>query len=143
MEKEKREKIADAVYEAYVEMGKRKNSEVATIRIFEDGSMRHETSGTSYEKDLRYVSVSPWECECTEEDDIRAELDAVDIWEKIYSDVDEAFQEKKYIHIITGAEDTKEGWILSYLPEELEARRLTAEEAFEEDEGTTLFEAQA
>ena len=94
MEKEKREKIADAVYEAYVEMGKRKDSSIASILIFEDGSMKHETSGTFYAQDIRYVSVYPWNCECTEEDDIRAELDACDIWEKIYSDVDEAFQEK-------------------------------------------------
>ena len=47
---------------------------------------------------------------------------------------------KIFIHIETGSIDTKEGWISSYLIEELEERGLTAEEAFIEDEGITLFE---
>lgn len=45
-----------------------------------------------------------------------------------------------YMHKETGSVDTREGWIASYDAEELEARGLTAEEAFAEDEGTTLFE---
>lgn len=48
--------------------------------------------------------------------------------------------QKLYIHAHTGMIDTREGWILSYLPEELEERGLTAEQAFEQDEGVTLFE---
>lgn len=51
-------------------------------------------------------------------------------------------KEKRYIHIHTGAVDTKEGWVLSYDQEELDARGLglTAEQAFEEDDGITLME---
>jgi hypothetical protein len=48
----------------------------------------------------------------------------------------------KYIHIHTGAIDTREGWVASYDSEELEARGLTAEQAFDEDEGVTLVEVE-
>ena len=49
---------------------------------------------------------------------------------------------KKYMHVHTGSIDTKEGWLSSYDAEELEARGLNAEEAFEEDEGETLVEVE-
>ena len=45
-----------------------------------------------------------------------------------------------YMHKETGSIDSKEGWISSYSQEELEARGLTAEEAFADDEGVTLIE---
>ena len=47
---------------------------------------------------------------------------------------------KKYTHKETGTTDTREGWLCSYDAEELEVRGLTAEEAFDADEGVTLFE---
>jgi hypothetical protein len=47
---------------------------------------------------------------------------------------------KKYMHTETGSVDTKEGWICSYAAEELEARGISAEEAFSEDEDVTLVE---
>jgi hypothetical protein len=47
--------------------------------------------------------------------------------------------EKQYMHKVTGAIDTKDGWIASYDAEELASRGLTAEEAFSEDEGVTLI----
>ncbi len=47
---------------------------------------------------------------------------------------------KKYMHIVTGSTDTREGWIASYDTDELDARGLTAEEAFDEDEGVSLVE---
>ena len=47
---------------------------------------------------------------------------------------------KKYMHIVTGSTDTREGWIASYATDELAARGLTAEEAFDEDEGVSLVE---
>lgn len=46
----------------------------------------------------------------------------------------------KYMHKETGSTDDRDGWIASYTTEELEERGLTAEEAFDEDEGVTLFE---
>ena len=46
----------------------------------------------------------------------------------------------KFIHKETGSVDDRDGWITSYSAEELEERGLTAEEAFDEDEGVTLFE---
>ena len=46
----------------------------------------------------------------------------------------------RYIHIHTGAVDTREGWLASYSRDELEARGLPAEEAFLEDAGVTLIE---
>jgi hypothetical protein len=46
-----------------------------------------------------------------------------------------------YIHSETGAQDDREGWIGSYDPEELEERGISAERAFDEDEGQTLFGA--
>jgi hypothetical protein len=49
-------------------------------------------------------------------------------------------KEIRYMHKETGATDTREGWIASYSEEELEERELTAEEAFDEDDGETLFE---
>jgi len=51
-------------------------------------------------------------------------------------------KEKRYMHLSTGAIDTKEGWIDSYLPEELEERGLTAEQAFFEDDGGSLIEVE-
>ena len=48
----------------------------------------------------------------------------------------------KYMHIETGSIDTKEGWINSYDPEELERRNLTARQAFIEDVEKTLFEVE-
>ena len=50
--------------------------------------------------------------------------------------------EPRYMHKETGATDTREGWEASYDPEELEARGLTAAEAFDEDEGETLLETE-
>jgi len=44
-----------------------------------------------------------------------------------------------YEHAHTGSVATQEDWELSYAPEELEARGLTASEAFAEDEGETLL----
>lgn len=44
-----------------------------------------------------------------------------------------------YMHKETGSTDTAEGWISSYDAEELEARGLTAAEAFAEDVDVTLF----
>ncbi|MFA6079848.1 MAG: hypothetical protein WC779_08900 [Candidatus Omnitrophota bacterium] len=44
-----------------------------------------------------------------------------------------------YTHKETGASDTREGWIASYDAQELEARGLTAEAAFDADEGVTLI----
>lgn len=49
---------------------------------------------------------------------------------------------KKYTHVVTGSMDTQEGWMSSYDPQELNVRNLTAEEAFEEDKGKTLFEVE-
>jgi hypothetical protein len=49
-------------------------------------------------------------------------------------------KEKMYMNIETGSVDDKEGWIYSYDREELEARGLTAEKAFEEDECYSLLE---
>jgi len=46
----------------------------------------------------------------------------------------------KYILKDGSVIDTREGWIASYSVEELELRRLTAEEAFEADVGNTLIE---
>lgn len=46
----------------------------------------------------------------------------------------------KYIHIHTGSIDTRDGWIASYATEELDERGITAEQAFDEDEGVTLIE---
>jgi hypothetical protein len=48
--------------------------------------------------------------------------------------------EKKYYHVHTGSIDTKENWILSYDAQELEERKMTAEQCFDEDEGVTLCE---
>ena len=48
--------------------------------------------------------------------------------------------DKRYEHRETGMVATREDWIASYDPEELEARGLTAEQAFGEDEGRTLYE---
>jgi len=47
---------------------------------------------------------------------------------------------KTLMHIETGSTDTREGWIASYDPQELAARGLNAEQAFNEDEGHTLIE---
>ena len=47
---------------------------------------------------------------------------------------------KNYMHKETGSIDTREGWELSYDPEELDERGLTAAWAFDEDEGSTLIE---
>ena len=44
-----------------------------------------------------------------------------------------------YMHKETGSINTKENWVASYDPEELEERGLSAEEAFKADEGKTLF----
>ena len=46
------------------------------------------------------------------------------------------------MHINTGTVDTAQGWMDSYMEEELEQRGLTAGEAFIEDEGVTLFEVE-
>ena len=46
----------------------------------------------------------------------------------------------KFMHIHTGAIDTREGWVASYDAEELAERGITAEQAFDEDEGVTLIE---
>jgi hypothetical protein len=48
--------------------------------------------------------------------------------------------QKLFTHVHTGAIDTQEGWVASYDSEELEQRGLTAEQAFDEDESTTLLE---
>lgn len=48
--------------------------------------------------------------------------------------------EKMYMNVHTGSVDTRDNWLLSYTEEELEDRWLTAEEAWEEDEGTHLLE---
>jgi len=50
--------------------------------------------------------------------------------------------EQQYIHMTTSCQDTKDGWIASYTDEELEERKLTAEQAFNEDLGVTLFPLQ-
>lgn len=57
-----------------------------------------------------------------------------------YEDFLKETGKKLYSHIETAAIDTKEGWTDSYNSEELETRNLTAEEAFDEDEGVTLLE---
>lgn len=44
-----------------------------------------------------------------------------------------------YTHKETGSVASMEDWIEGYDQQELAARGLTAEEAFEEDDGTTLF----
>ncbi len=44
-----------------------------------------------------------------------------------------------YVHIHTGSADTAEGWINSYDKRELEARGLSADEAFSEDLYVTLI----
>lgn len=46
----------------------------------------------------------------------------------------------QYMHVKTGTQDTREGWIESYDAEELKERGLTAEQAFDEDVGNTLCE---
>ena len=46
----------------------------------------------------------------------------------------------RFIHKMTGRIDDKEGWIASYASEELELRGVTAERAFSDDVGVTLFE---
>lgn len=46
----------------------------------------------------------------------------------------------KYMHKETGSVDTREGWIASYNAEELEERGISAEEAFDFDEGDSLIE---
>lgn len=48
--------------------------------------------------------------------------------------------DKRYEHKETGMVATREDWIASYDPEELKARELSAEVAFGEDEGRTLYE---
>ena len=45
-----------------------------------------------------------------------------------------------YMHMQTGAVDVREEWIEAYSEEELERRGLTAEQAFQEDDGETLIE---
>jgi hypothetical protein len=45
-----------------------------------------------------------------------------------------------YMHKETGSIDNRDGWIASYDTDELDARKLTAEQAFGEDEGETLFQ---
>jgi len=50
---------------------------------------------------------------------------------------------KTYMHKMTGSVDTREGWAASYNKEELSGRGLTAQEAFDEDEGETFFEVNA
>jgi hypothetical protein len=45
-----------------------------------------------------------------------------------------------YMHVETGSVDTRDGWIASYDPEELDERELSAEEAFDTDLGVTLLE---
>ena len=44
-----------------------------------------------------------------------------------------------YMHKETGSIDTAAGWIASYDREELDGRGLTADQAFSEDIGSTLF----
>ena len=46
----------------------------------------------------------------------------------------------KFMHIETGSIDTREGWELSYDPEELAERGLTAAQAFDADREKTLIE---
>jgi hypothetical protein len=48
-------------------------------------------------------------------------------------------KEMTYMHKETGTIDDRAGWIASYTAEELQERRLTAEQAFREDVGSTLF----
>jgi hypothetical protein len=45
-----------------------------------------------------------------------------------------------YMHKETGSIDSRDGWIASYSADELDARNLTAEQAFNADEGETLFQ---
>jgi len=45
----------------------------------------------------------------------------------------------RYIHKVTGKVDTREGWLAAYDVHELEARGISAEAAFDEDEGYVLF----
>jgi hypothetical protein len=45
-----------------------------------------------------------------------------------------------YMHKETGNIDTREGWELSYDTQEIELRKLTAKQAFDEDVDVTLFE---
>ncbi len=49
---------------------------------------------------------------------------------------------KNYMHVHTGSVDTKDGWILSYDAQELIDRGITAEQAFDEDDGVTLIEVE-
>jgi hypothetical protein len=51
-----------------------------------------------------------------------------------------AMNDQQYAHIKTGCQDTRDGWISSYTDEELEERGLTAEQAFDEDDGVTLYQ---
>ena len=51
-----------------------------------------------------------------------------------------ALTKETFMHIVTGAIDSREGWIASYDTDELTARGLTASEAFDEDDGTTLIQ---
>jgi hypothetical protein len=48
--------------------------------------------------------------------------------------------ERKYMHIEIGDIDTRSGWESRYLAEELAERRLTAAEAFDQDDGLTFVE---
>ena len=50
-----------------------------------------------------------------------------------------AARQQRFTHRWTGSTATKEDWIAAYDPEELARRGLTAEGAFVEDEGRTLF----
>lgn len=45
-----------------------------------------------------------------------------------------------YMHNETGSIDNRGGWITSYPADELDERKLTAEQAFNEDEGGTLIQ---
>lgn len=49
-------------------------------------------------------------------------------------------QAMTYMHKETGTIQTREDWICSYDSEELEARGISAEQAFKEDQGRTLLE---
>ena len=49
-------------------------------------------------------------------------------------------EEKKYMHIVTGEVDTRDGWMSSYDDEELSLRDISAMDAFESDLGQTLLE---
>lgn len=76
---------------------------------------------------------------------VESELDAQNVTDpdarQAYIDaLEEIDDSTQYMHKETGSVDTREGWIESYGAEELEERGLTAEEAFEEDEGDTLIE---